>query len=276
MGSCRSQLERKAISCAHREIIERAVPGSTRRSWNKPQNAECGHGRLSRISGEHAPLAAISTTPRAPLRICVRFHRRVFQQHRRSLARRDNSIGSRICLGKIRGFTGTAPGRRNVGLLSGRYLFLLDRAALGPRLERIHWLHLSPESVKWPERFFKRFGAKAVFVARFIPLFPPAIANLFAGMSKMPWPIYLFHNLTGSAVYTASYILLGYFFGKRWKLIEAWLGTTALYLILTGAVFIFLGVIFRHRFGGLLLPGQVHENNGKAAIRTRPVAASAS
>jgi membrane protein DedA with SNARE-associated domain len=137
--------------------------------------------------------------------------------------------------------------------LGGICSFWIGRRLGHSSLERIHWLHLSPESVKWPERFFKRSGAKAVFVARFIPLFPPVIANLFAGMSKMPWPIYLFYNLTGSAVYTASYILLGYFFGKRWKLIEAWLGTTALYVILTGAVLIFLGVIFRHplsRFWG--------------------------
>ena len=137
--------------------------------------------------------------------------------------------------------------------LGGVCSFWIGRRLGHSRLERIHWLHLSPASVKWPEQFFKRFGAKAVFIARFIPLFPPAIANLFAGMSKMPWRIYLFYDLTGSAVYTASYLLLGYFFGKRWKIIEAWMGTMALYLVLTVAVLILLGVIFRHplsRFWG--------------------------
>jgi hypothetical protein len=84
----------------------------------------------------------------------------------------------------------------------------------GRGLETIHWLHLTPKRLKWPERFFKRHGAKAVLIARFIALFPPVAANLLAGMTTMAWRI--FFNLTGSAVYTISYILIGYFFGKQW------------------------------------------------------------
>ena len=65
--------------------------------------------------------------------------------------------------------------------------------------------------------------------------------------------MFLFYNLTGSAAYTISYILIGYFFGKKWKLLEARLGPTALYLILSGIALVIAGVIFRHsiseRFG---------------------------
>jgi len=117
-------------------------------------------------------------------------------------------------------------------------------------LETIHWLHLTPERVKWTERFFKRRGAKAVFIARFIPLLPPVAVNLLAGMAKMPWRIFLFYNLTGSAAHAISYTLIGYFFGKKWKRFEAWLGPTALYLILAGIALIVLGVIFRHSLSG--------------------------
>jgi membrane protein DedA with SNARE-associated domain len=118
------------------------------------------------------------------------------------------------------------------------------------RLEKIRLLHLTPERMKWPERFFKRHGAKTVFIARFIFLFPPVVINLLAGMSKMQWRTFLFYNLTGSAAYTVSYILIGYFFGKKWKLLEAWLGPTALYLIFAGIILIVLGVIFRHSVSG--------------------------
>jgi membrane protein DedA with SNARE-associated domain len=100
--------------------------------------------------------------------------------------------------------------------------------------------------MKWPERFFKGHGAKTVFIARFIFLFPPVVANLLAGMSKMPWRTFLFYNLTGSAAYATTYILIGYCFGKKWKLLEAWLGPTALYMILAVIAFMVLGVIFRH------------------------------
>ena len=69
-------------------------------------------------------------------------------------------------------------------------------------------------------------------------------------MSKMQWRTFLFYNLTGSAAYTTTYILIGYFFGKKWKLLEARLGPTALYLILAGLVVVVFAVIFRHSVSG--------------------------
>ena len=129
--------------------------------------------------------------------------------------------------------------------LGGICSFWMGRRLGQSGLEKFHWLHLTPERLKWPERFFRRHGAKAVFIARFIALFPPVVANLLAGMSKMPWDIFLFFNLTGSVVYSISYTLIGYFFGKKWKLLEAWLGPTALYVILVGIALIAFGVMFR-------------------------------
>ena len=134
--------------------------------------------------------------------------------------------------------------------LGGICAFWLGRRLGQGSLKKIHWLHLTPKRVRWPERFFKRHDAKAVFIARFIAVFPPIAVNLLAGMAKMRWRIFLFYNLTGSAAYAASYILIGYFFGKKWKLLEAWLGPTALYLILTGLVIVVLAVIFRHSVSG--------------------------
>jgi membrane-associated protein len=130
--------------------------------------------------------------------------------------------------------------------LGGIGAFWLGRRLGHGRLEKIHWLHLTRERLLWPEQFFKRHGAKTVFIARFIFLFPPVVVNLLAGMAKMRWRVFLFYNLTGSAVYTATYILIGYFFGKKWKLLEASLGPTALYLIFAGIAIMVLGVFFRH------------------------------
>ena len=129
--------------------------------------------------------------------------------------------------------------------------FWLGRRLGQGSLEKIHWLHLTPKRLRWPERFFKRHGAKTVFIARFIFLFPPVMANLLAGMSKMKWRTFLFYNVTGSAAYSTTYILIGYFFGKKWKLLEAWLGPTALYLILTGLVIVVFAVVFRHSVSGV-------------------------
>jgi membrane protein DedA with SNARE-associated domain len=130
--------------------------------------------------------------------------------------------------------------------LGGICAFWLGRRLGQGNLEKIRWLHLTPERLQWPEQFFKRHGAKTVFIARFIFLFPPVVANLLAGMSKMSWRTFLFYNLIGSAAYSITYILLGYFFGKQWKRLEAWLGPTTLYLIFAAIILILLGVLFRN------------------------------
>lgn len=129
--------------------------------------------------------------------------------------------------------------------LGGICTFWLGRRLDQVSLKKIHWLHLTPARLKWPQRFFKRYGAKAVFIARVTPLLPAFAASLLAGMAKMPWRIFLFYDLTGSIVCGIGYILIGYIFGTKWKLLEAWLGPTALYLILAGIALIALGVIFR-------------------------------
>jgi hypothetical protein len=58
------------------------------------------------------------------------------------------------------------------------------------------------------------------------------------------------------------------FFGEEWKFVEAWLGPTWLYLILSGITVIVLGVIFRHSlsefFCAPLLSENVIGNNGWA------------
>ncbi|MGP8201112.1 MAG: DedA family protein [Limisphaerales bacterium] len=155
-------------------------------------------------------------------------------------------IGVGVFLGKAEGSlwqpmaAGTA-----AGFLGGSCAFWLGRRLGHGGLGKIRWLHLTDKKLAWPERFFKRHGAKAVLIARFIPLFPPFAANLLAGMTKMSWRTFLFYNITGSAVWAPSYILIGYLFAQKWKVLEAWLGPTALYLILAGIALIFLGVTFR-------------------------------
>ena len=68
-------------------------------------------------------------------------------------------------------------------------------------LEKFHWLHLTPARLHWPQQYFNRHGAKAVFISRFIAIFPPAAINILAGMAKTPWRIYLFFNLTGGGLH---------------------------------------------------------------------------
>ena len=130
--------------------------------------------------------------------------------------------------------------------LGGESAFWLGRWLGHARLKEIHWLHLTAKKFEWMDRFFKRYGPRTVFIARFIALLPPLIPNVLAGVAKMRWRVFLFYNLTGSSIYTALYILLGYYFGKQWAFLEAWLGPSSIYLILQGIVLMVLAVIFRN------------------------------
>ena len=129
--------------------------------------------------------------------------------------------------------------------LGGICVFGLGRRLGHGRLKRIHWLHLTQTRLEWPQRFFKRHGDKTVFLARFVPVLPSAVTTLLEGTTTISWPTFLWLNLAGSAVYATIYILLGYFLGKQWKLLQAWLGPTALYAILAAITLIFLGFVFR-------------------------------
>jgi membrane-associated protein len=147
--------------------------------------------------------------------------------------------------------------------LGGEIAFWLGRRFGHSHLRKIHWLHLTPKKFEWMEHFFKRYGAKAVFIARFIALIPPPMPNVLAGMAEMRWRIFLFYNLTGSAFYVTTYILMGYFLGNQWKQLEAWFGPATIYLILQGIVLIVLVVIFRRFIYNLWARLFFEKPNGK-------------
>jgi membrane protein DedA with SNARE-associated domain len=129
--------------------------------------------------------------------------------------------------------------------LGGVWSFWMGRLLGHSGFNKISWFHLTAERIQWVENYFKKQGPKAVFLGRFIFLFPPIAVNLLAGIAKMSWTVFLFYNLTGSVIYASSYILAGYLFGSKWKLLEAWLGPMALFLILVALTIIGLGVFFR-------------------------------
>ena len=84
------------------------------------------------------------------------------------------AFGIGIMLGKAAG----SPWQPMVAAMTACFLGGICSFWLGRRLGHVgvaktHWLHLTPERLKWPQQFFKQYGAKSVFIARFIPLLPP-------------------------------------------------------------------------------------------------------
>ncbi|HET6406040.1 MAG TPA: VTT domain-containing protein [Candidatus Thermoplasmatota archaeon] len=73
-------------------------------------------------------------------------------------------------------------------------------------------VRITPRHLESSDRLFQKYGAFALVIARFSFL-TRAVGPILAGMSKMRpslfWPI----NVLGAVAWSASYALLGYFFG---------------------------------------------------------------
>ena len=64
------------------------------------------------------------------------------------------------------------------------------------------------------EKFFDKHGAKAIVLARFVPIvrtFTPIVA----GVSKMHYKTFLVFNLIGGAAWTAVFTYAGYYIGQK-------------------------------------------------------------
>ncbi len=83
----------------------------------------------------------------------------------------------------------------------------------GRRLGR-PWLERRPPRIRRhlhrAEEFYRRYGAMAVVICRFIP-WARVFVPVLAGVAKMPYPRFAAANLTGALVWGAGLPVLGYF-----------------------------------------------------------------
>ena len=73
------------------------------------------------------------------------------------------------------------------------------------------------------ERYFRRHGGKTILFGRFVGVLR-SFAPVAAGISRMPYRTFLFYNVIGGIGSVTVILLLGYFFGQSWELIDRWLG----------------------------------------------------
>lgn len=99
----------------------------------------------------------------------------------------------------------------NLGYVAGRRLGR-------PWLDRYgRWLLLTPDRLQRADRFFDRFGAAAVLLARFVTGVRVVMA-LSAGMARMRWRTFGLYNVLGAALWATVVGFLGYEFGIGWRL----------------------------------------------------------
>ncbi|MEX2172977.1 MAG: DedA family protein [Pirellulaceae bacterium] len=85
---------------------------------------------------------------------------------------------------------------------------------LGPRVmsgKFSRWLN--PKHLEKTERFFEKYGAKTIILARFIPIVR-TFAPFVAGIGSMNYRRFLAYNVVGGVLWVFSMTLAGYWFGR--------------------------------------------------------------
>jgi len=92
------------------------------------------------------------------------------------------------------------------------------------------------------DRFFDKYGAPTVFIARFVTGLRVFCAVL-AGGSELPWRTFLFYNAAGAIVWSCAIGAVGYSLAYSWDTLERWIGRSggvALALVAAAALVIYL------------------------------------
>jgi membrane-associated protein len=84
----------------------------------------------------------------------------------------------------------------------------------GPRIfKREESFFFRPSHVEKTAAFFEKYGAKTIFLARFVPVVR-TFAPIMAGVGGMKYATFARYNFTGALVWTIGMTLFGYYFGR--------------------------------------------------------------
>lgn len=78
---------------------------------------------------------------------------------------------------------------------------------------------LNKEHLTATERFFNKFGAKTIFISRFIPVVRHLI-SLPAGMAKMSLSKFIVYTIVGAGLWNTFLAWLGFYLGGKWEIIR--------------------------------------------------------
>lgn len=69
-----------------------------------------------------------------------------------------------------------------------------------------------PQYLETTNRFFEKYGAKTIVLARFVPMVR-TFAPFFAGAGSMSYKKFLFYNVFGALLWATLFVSTGYYFG---------------------------------------------------------------
>ena len=86
-----------------------------------------------------------------------------------------------------------------------------------PLLDRYgRYVHIHPDDLDRADAWFARYGGRAVFLARFVPLLR-ALINYPAGVARMPIGRFLLFSILGSIPWNLALVTAGWVLGENYE-----------------------------------------------------------
>lgn len=109
-------------------------------------------------------------------------------------------------------------------------------AKYGPKLfTKEDALFLNKRHLERTERFYERYGRRAIIFARFLPIFR-TLVPIAAGMGRMNYTVFLRYNIAGAFIWGVSVTMLGYYLGGIIPNIDTYLLPILLVIMLLSSV----------------------------------------
>ena len=102
-----------------------------------------------------------------------------------------------------------------IGATVGTSIIYLIALKLGRvvLLRYLRYVKVSEKKLQRVETWFEKYGDKAVFLGRMVPVMREMI-SVTAGLLKMRFPKFVCYTFAGSCVWSTGTILSGYYFGE--------------------------------------------------------------
>lgn len=105
---------------------------------------------------------------------------------------------------------------------------------------------VKPQHLERAQAFFQKHGPKAVFFGRWVG-FARALVPFIAGSSHMRYRTFLLYNAMAAVSWAIVTLLLGYFAGASWRVVEKWIGRGGLLIGLLGVIVVLAFLFLRKR-----------------------------
>jgi len=114
-------------------------------------------------------------------------------------------------------------------------------------LKYCKYILLSKEHILLAEKWFKKYGSKAIFISRLLP-FVRTVISLPAGIAKMDLKKFIIYTTVGSVPWCFALTYLGVLFGSNWENVYK-LGHYIDAVVVVGVVLLILWYFIKRKKG---------------------------